>query len=276
MLEFFMMKLLFNISKENRIKTIFIIVFICALIWLPYDLFFSDTYKIFGTIETNDGIVRNDPINYFLYWTQLSNIAVLIWITLLLFSIIGKKDKMEFKLNGWFLRGTLLTVIITTGTVFMLVAFIPVVVTYSTPGSITINGNIIDDYDLFHRIMTIFTTTLKHFVVPMLFMWEVLAGKINSKNNDQNESNINKVLKTTFIPLFYFVFVVLVLAIDKNSYPPYAVFWFASSWTSDKSVWILSKEWIMFLSLLGMMAVLTWYCILYWAILKISDKKCAY
>lgn len=107
-------------------STIFTITLVGFLFFTIFDFGFVYSYRL-------DGI---DDLQWFGFWTHLSNTAALIWITLALISITTSNDKIERFINHWNVKNTIFTFIITTGVIFMLVAYIPTVVTYSKPGNI--------------------------------------------------------------------------------------------------------------------------------------------
>ncbi len=256
-------KKLMTLDKKKRITIIFIIVAISAAIYLPYDLFFSYAYKWFGERHS-------DPLEYFLYWTQLSNLFALAWISLLFFALVGKKEKLEFNLDRWNVRGVMLSFIITTGTVFMAVAFLPTIITYSRPGPYYINGEDFKTLTTAYKVFLIATTSLKHFVIPMLFLWEMFAGKMSTTGNKEM-TNFQKSLQTMIYPMAYFTFVILVLTLDSNTYPPYPVFWFASTNTAnDPNIYSII---IAFLSIIAEFIVVIFYSGLLFLILRLNDKK---
>ncbi len=127
-----------NILNKNNIKEksrrwkliersiIFSITVIGFSLFLIFDLFFAYAYRI-------DGF--ND-LQWIAYWTHLSNLAALIWISLAFLAVTTNNEKLESWIQHWNIKNTVFTFIIVTGLVFMVVAYIPVVIAYTKNGDI--------------------------------------------------------------------------------------------------------------------------------------------
>ncbi len=127
-----------NILNKNDIKhksekrkliersIIFSITAFGFIFFLTFDLFFAYAYRI-------DGF--ND-LQWIAYWTHLSNLAALIWITLAFIAITTKNESIEKWIQHWNIKNTVFTFIIVTGLVFMVVVYIPVVNAYTKNGDI--------------------------------------------------------------------------------------------------------------------------------------------
>lgn len=116
-------------SRKRKIterSLIFTITLIGFLFFFIFDFFFVYSYRIDG---------YND-LQWFAFWTHLSNTGALVWITLAFVAVLTNNQKIERFINHWNVKNTVFTFIITTGLIFMLVSYIPVVIIYSKSGPI--------------------------------------------------------------------------------------------------------------------------------------------
>ncbi len=118
-----------NKSRQRKLierSIIFTITFIGVLFFMIFDFGFVYTYKLDGFRD----------LQWFVFWTHLSNMGALTWISLALIAAITNNQKLEHWLQHWNIKNTVFTFIITTGLIFILVAYFPVVIHYSKGGPV--------------------------------------------------------------------------------------------------------------------------------------------
>ncbi len=116
-------------SRKRKLieRSILLTLVLVSFIWFSiFDFFFSYAYRI-------DGF--ND-LQWFAFWTHLSNTLALVWISLAAIAVWTNNDKLEKIIQHWNIKNTTYTFILVTGIVFIAVAYFPVVIAYSTAGPI--------------------------------------------------------------------------------------------------------------------------------------------
>ncbi|BDU67367.1 MAG: hypothetical protein TYPL_0200 [Candidatus Tyloplasma litorale] len=204
-------------EKRKLIERIifFIIIFSGFSFFLIFDLVYSVPYRLDGS---------HNPWDWMMYWTHLSNIGALIWITFAFIAVIFKSEKIENEIQSWWFKNTVYTFIIVTGIVFMTFAYVPSVIKYSS------EENIMGYPDLYNSItidverygnLYIATTTFKHLIIPSIFIYLAFTERNYTKSN-RDISVYQKVMLQFILPCLYFVYV-LFLASSTTCQPPYAV-----------------------------------------------------
>ncbi len=118
-----------NKTRERRIierSIIFSITLIGVIFFMIFDFGFVYTYRLDG---------YNDW-QWFAFWTHLSNMAAFTWISLALIAVLTRNQGLEHWLQHWNIKNTVFTFIITTGLIFIFVAYFPVVIFYAKQGPI--------------------------------------------------------------------------------------------------------------------------------------------
>ena len=195
-------------AKLLRRSIIFVITAIGFFTFLTFDLGYAIPYKLDDP--------NHVPFTWLMFWTHLSNIGAMIWISLALTASIGKYDKLEYCISSWFIKNMVYTFIIVTGLVFVAVAYIPTIIKYATPGYIEGIG----DASLSYRFMVILGTTFKHVIIPGMFIYLAIIEKGYSKTTD-NLSSISKSMILFIFPFLYFVYVILFTSLGVPA--PYPV-----------------------------------------------------
>ncbi|NQX83320.1 MAG: hypothetical protein HRS50_01215 [Mycoplasmataceae bacterium] len=238
-------------SKFLTRLIIFSITLIGFLVFVSFD---------FSTNNKYDYESSYFPITWFLFWTQLSNIGALIWITIAFISSIIKSDKLEKIVNGWFFKNLVFTSILVTGLLFSIV-YIPIIIKFSKPGIIDeIHGNA----STFYRVMLIIGTTFKHVLIPGMFLFLSIVDKQYTKDK-MNMTILKKVMIIFIIPCLYFVYIILVTSLGAPA--PYPILDFSSG---------NFKLWEIFLFLIINIFIATIFCFIsyiqFWKFEKISKK----
>lgn len=118
-----------NKTRKRKLierSVLFVIILLAWSLFIIFDLFFAYAYRIDGYKD----------LQWISYWTHLSNTAALIWVTLALIAVLADSNKLEHMIQHWNIKNTIFTFIISTGAVFLLVAYVPVVINYTRDGSI--------------------------------------------------------------------------------------------------------------------------------------------
>lgn len=180
---------------------VFAITVICFAIFLTFDFGWNEIYKF------DDNHV---PFTYLVYWSHLSNINALVWITIAFVSVLTINNSLENIVNNKVFRNLTFSSIFLTGTIFMIFAFIPMVIQMSTPGEMYLNGY--GDYinpSTAYRTMAILGTTFKHLIIPGMFAILFFLGYDRPAYKESKLSNGKTTGVLLLAPIAYWIFVIV-------------------------------------------------------------------
>ncbi len=178
---------------------IFTISAISIFIILVFDLFFSFQLSILSSVRDESA---GTAWNWMMFWTHLSVMGSFVWITFALGASITKSEKWEGRVQSWIWKNLTFTFILVTGLVFVTAAYFPTLYIF-------IFGEGVKGHDEsgWYDFMVVLGTTLKHVVIPGMFLYLALTDVGYSE-----ESKLNKWEKsmTLFMfPCLYLVYVVV-------------------------------------------------------------------
>lgn len=214
-----------KIVKKQSLKTKTILTLYVTtmfILFLVFDLFFADPYKING---------END-FYWFTFWTHLSNIGAVFWINIWLLASWKNSQKLSNFINNWFIKNLVFTFIIVTGIAFMSTTYIPTFYEYSKPGIIDSIGR---DPSFTYRFFVIFNTTNKHFFIPFIFIYISLCEKETIGIN-KDIKNKDKTMIISIFPFLYFIYIIFVTSLGVDA--PYPIVNFTSA-NSEIYIYVL-------------------------------------
>ncbi len=185
--------------------------------------------------------------NWMMYWTHLSNLGALIWISLAFLAVTIKSEKIESFVQNWNIKNTVFTFILVTGIVFMTLCYIPTLISYATPGPIkevtnfesdhilwlissgdSLTSELSDSYNLMsngptaiYRFFVILGTTIKHLIIPGMFLYLAVTERGYVKKNE-NITDGQRSMILFILPVLYLTYT-LVFGSMGLANPPYPV-----------------------------------------------------
>ncbi len=212
-----------HLKKEKIYILLFFLVFFMFLEFSIFDLGFTYFYRL----------QDHSILKWLMFWTHLSNIGALVWISVEFISISLKKEKLREFNNRWYIKNLVFTFIIVTGVVFMFCSYFPVFIEYTKPGVIEEIG--IDPSSLY-RALVIIGTTFKHFLIPGIFIFIFFLDPYYSrpKSNLKNEKLYKKTMILSIFPSLYWIYVLFFTSLGIDA--PYIIIDFVNQTVVWKNV----------------------------------------
>lgn len=251
-------------QRKILIKSVALTVCLLAMLYIAiFDCAISMDYSARGYNPASVGYSVNDPLfthgysplYWFLFFTHLSDVAATTWLLLSWSSVVFRNEKLENRLNGQYTKMIPFSMILLTGFIFGIFAYIPTVLRYT---DLNADWASIDNpwkLEMSKRtygILEIFATTCKHIFIPGTFLALVFLDPDYPAGPSKQRKRERAV--TLFMVLtVYTIWVILVLSYS-NVKAPYPFF----DWSLNESA-----LWIPLINRLGITALINLLCFVF-------------